>query len=348
MDSAWKIDILNKWEKHFQDLVIYNNRNGTFELAALCSNSLFHWRSSSTDPSVVSVGKYRKDTLYLSKHPDALYLWAFNDHSGKIDSINLSSNNKIHEIALPDNLVVNSITYHCSTRLSKTICLVQGTVNGYSQLYYNELGSEGSSKGWENWGTYYVGKPVIVESQKTLWVFTTYGYYNDWQYLCYAWTWTENISWAKWYSMPWVGKDWHINSIVGVSARNNPDGYGVMVTNADGAHYIKPNTGGDDWPVVSGKILEYPFYRSSFTKFGGTTHNKVGNFVYLKNGQLSFIHYDKEGSVDSHSLETDLTAFSVDQSNEDDDQIKGFPIVFCKGSATYMAVVIKQDGNRAM
>jgi hypothetical protein len=343
MDTGYNIQILNEWKTDFQDLTIYDNLDGTFELAASSTNSLYYWKSSSTSPQVVSVGSYRKDTLYISKHPDTLYLWAFNDSSGKINSVNLS-NGQIYQIALPDNFVLNNITYYCSARLSKTICLIQGSASGYSQLYYSELSSEGSYKSWLSWGSYYIGKPLVVESDSVLWVFVTYGYYNDWQYLCYCWSYTKDLNWGKWHTMSYIGKDYHINSLVGVNARNTGGGYGVMTTNAEGAHFIKPNGGHDDWPVDTGIVIGDSFYRSSFTKTAGTTFGNVGNFVYLKNGQLSLISaWIKESKLDSEFIQDNVTAFSVSQLAEDDDKFKGFPLVFCKDSTTYLGIVVSDS-----
>lgn len=311
MDTAYNVEILSEWDADFQDLTIYDNFDGTFELAACSTNSLYYWKSSSTGPEVVSVGSYRKDTIYISKHPDTLYLWAFNDSSGKIHSVNIS-NGQIYQIALPDNFILNNITYYSSARLSKTICLIQGSTGGYSELYYSELNSEGSYKSWSSWGNYFIGKPLVVESDSVLWVFATYGYYNDWQYLCYCWSYTKNLSWGKWHTMSYIGSDYHINSLVGVNARNTGGGYGVITTNAEGAHFIKPRGGHDDWPIDTGKVIGDSFYRSYFTKAAGTTFGNVGNFVYLKNGQLSLISaMIKESNINSDFIQDNVTAFSV-------------------------------------
>ena len=49
---------------------------------------------------------------------------------------------------------------------------------------------------------------------------------------------------------------------------------------------------------------------------------------------------NKEDVLRTDSLEEDVMAFSVSQLSEDDDKSTGFPIVFCKGSATYLARIV--------
>lgn len=338
MNSRYKLSIVEEWPNDFQDLTIYDNLDGSFELAALSSSSLSYWKSSSNEPKVVSAGRYRKDTLYISKHPDALYLWAYNETSSQIDSINLS-NNKSYQIAMPDNFVLNHVTYYCSARLDKTICLVQGTVGGWSTLYYSALSSEGSFTTWADWGRSWVGKPVVVEADSTLWVYVTFCEKNDYENVGYLWCWTAALDWGKWHQMDHIGIDWHINSIAGVNGRRTGSGHGVIVTNAEGAHFIKATGGHDDWPAATGKTIDDSFYRSSVTKAGGTTSGNVGGFVHLKNGVLSMID-NKEDALHTDSLEEDVMAFSVSQLSEDDDKSTGFPIVFCKGSATYLARIV--------
>jgi hypothetical protein len=128
--------------------------------------------------------------------------------------------------------------------------------------------------------------------------------------------------------MSYIDRNYHISSIVRVNARNTGGGYRVIVTNAESAHFIKANVGHDGWPTITGKTVNDPFHRSFFTKTGGTTYCNVGSFIYLKNGQLSFICcYIKDNVLDSESLQDIATAFSVTQLSEDDEEIRGFPLV---------------------
>ncbi|CAG7563261.1 unnamed protein product [Fusarium equiseti] len=194
---------------------------------------------------------------------------------------------------------------------------------------------------WGNWDIYSVGKPVVVEADSTLWIYVTYSYQTGWQNLRYRWCWTAALEWGDWHQMDHIGTDWHINSIAGVNGRRTGSGHGVIVTNAEGAHFIRANGGHDDWPVITGKTIEDSFYRSPVTKAGGTTCGNVSGFVHLKNGVLSMIYSsNKEDMLHSDSLEEDVVAFSVSQLSEDDDKSTGFPIVFCRGSVTYLARIV--------
>jgi hypothetical protein len=57
--------------------------------------------------------------------------------------------------------------------------------------------------------------------------------------------------------MSYIGKDYDIHSLVGVDARNTGGVYGITMTNAKGAHFIKPKGGHNNQPVDTGIVMRF-------------------------------------------------------------------------------------------
>lgn len=333
-------NIIETWDFKAQDLFVFdtfadpNRRDIRFSGIDL-NGDVYYWTPQTQPKLIAGQDWYQKNSLYMSKHGTKVFTWARTSY--EIHAISVVDGN-IVKIATPANLAVNHITYYWSPRLKKLLCLLQGTESGYSGVYYGEIDPTVSAVvDWKHWGKYQINRPIFVEGGSTMWVFSTYGYYNDWQYLQYCWCWTDALSWGRWHSMSYIGDDYHFapNSLVGSTCRDHSGGYSIAFTNNEGAHNIIANGGNDAYPTVNSTVVSNAYYKQPISDSKACTLGNEIAFFYLVSDQLyAIISWPKEQLFSNKTIAVSkIISFAVLQ------ELKvgldsNYPVLYCDGTKT--------------
>jgi hypothetical protein len=135
--------------------------------------------------------------------------------------------------------------------------------------------------------------------------------------------------------MDYIGKDHHIDSLVGGTARDNSGGYAIAVTSNEGVRNIVANGTNDANPLITNKLIADAVFKQEVSNARASTMGNGVMFFYLINGQVYAVNcWPKERAFGSYGkILSGVTSFAVLQETRTGE----YPIVFCDGTKTHLA-----------